>query len=99
MFLETRTNPLSSQPAPSGDWPISANRWNAVRRTLHLTPRELQIVQELFAGLSEERIARDLNISPFTVHTHLGRLYRKLEVDSARRLLLRVFRELLTPGS
>lgn len=99
MILETRTNPLPFQPSSTGACPISEDRWNAVGRSLRLTPRELQIVRELFAGLSEERIARDLNISPFTVHTHLGRLYRKLEVDSARRLLLRVFREILTLGS
>jgi len=70
-------------------------RWEAVRHSLDLTDRELQIVQALFEGQREDAIAQVLGISHYTVHTHLGRIYRKLQVDSCTSLLLRVFRECL----
>ena len=77
--------------------PVTADQWQRIASALVLTPRELEIVSALFLGLDEKQIAVRLAISRFTVHTHLGRLYRKLGVDSARGVLLRVFRELLPP--
>jgi DNA-binding NarL/FixJ family response regulator len=80
----------------NGTCPMDPARWSAVKVALRLTDRELEIVQALFDGQKEEDIARTLSISRYTVHTHLGRLYRKLQVDCCTGLLLRVFRECLT---
>jgi DNA-binding CsgD family transcriptional regulator len=46
--------------------------------TLGISPRELVVLQELAAGLSNKEIARRLEVSPNTVKTHLARLYEKL---------------------
>ena len=47
-----------------------------------LTPREIDILQLLVDGLSFKRIAESLFISPFTVHSHIKRIYEKLHVHS-----------------
>lgn len=73
--------------------PLDSDTLNAIGRTLNLTGRELQIIQGLFDGKREQTIAGELGISRCTVHTHLGRVYKKLEVDCCTGLLLRVFRE------
>jgi DNA-binding NarL/FixJ family response regulator len=45
-----------------------------------LTPRELQVLELLSEGLTMRQIATRLSISPRTVETHVGKLYRKLGV-------------------
>jgi DNA-binding CsgD family transcriptional regulator len=52
----------------------------AAIRSLGLTPRECQILEELASGQSNKELARALHISPNTVKTHIARLYAKLEV-------------------
>jgi len=45
-----------------------------------LTPREHEILVLLSRGLTMQQIATRLGISPRTVETHVGKLYRKLDV-------------------
>jgi DNA-binding NarL/FixJ family response regulator len=47
---------------------------------LSLTDRELEILQEVAAGLSNGEVARRLWITQQTVKFHLGNIYRKLDV-------------------
>ena len=47
-----------------------------------LTRRERQVLALLADGLTTRQMARRLEISPRTVETHVGKLYRKLEVHS-----------------
>ncbi|MBI3835454.1 MAG: helix-turn-helix transcriptional regulator [Planctomycetes bacterium] len=70
---------------------IPPDRWEKIAHSLKFSNRELQIVQQLFAGGSEADTGRALGISSHTVHTHLGRLYRKLNVHGCSGLFLRVF--------
>jgi DNA-binding CsgD family transcriptional regulator len=49
---------------------------------LGITPRELEILEAMAAGLSTREIAEKLFVSENTVKTHTGRLFEKL---SARR--------------
>jgi DNA-binding CsgD family transcriptional regulator len=49
---------------------------------LGITPRELEILEAMAAGLSNREIAERLFVSENTVKTHAGRLFDKL---SARR--------------
>ena len=72
---------------------FSGDDWGRIAEQLHLSARELQIVQHIFDDEKESLIARHLGMSPHTVHTHIGRLYRKLEASSRCGLMLRVFRE------
>jgi DNA-binding CsgD family transcriptional regulator len=70
---------------------LTEEEWNRLAELLQLTPRERDIVRRLLLGESEARAGLSLGISNHTVHTHLGRIYRKLEVRSAAGLILRVF--------
>jgi len=46
--------------------------------SLGISPRELQVLEQLAAGLSNKEIADKLHVSPHTVKTHVARLYEKL---------------------
>ena len=45
---------------------------------LGISPRELEVLQALAAGLANKQIARQLGVSPKTVKTHVARLFDKL---------------------
>jgi ATP/maltotriose-dependent transcriptional regulator MalT len=64
--------------------PVSASfqRNEARRQQLGITPRELEILEAIAAGLSNREIAGKLFVSENTVKTHASRLFDKL---SARR--------------
>ena len=47
-----------------------------------LTARERDILVMISRGLSNKRIARDLNISPETVKSHVKRIFLKLAVST-----------------
>ena len=56
-------------------------RNDAVLKSLGVTDRELGVLERLAAGRSNKEIARDLDISPNTVKTHIANLFHKLEVE------------------
>jgi DNA-binding NarL/FixJ family response regulator len=67
----------------------------AALKSLGISDREYDVLQALAKGVSNKEIARDLDVSPNTVKTHLARLFEKLEVtrraqavDKARQLSL-----------
>lgn len=43
-----------------------------------LSPREVQVMRCVINGLPNHEIAAELGISPYTVKTHLMRVFRKL---------------------
>lgn len=47
-----------------------------------LTPRESEVLQLIAKGLSYQRIADTLSMSPNTVTSHIKQIYRKLAVNS-----------------
>lgn len=53
-----------------------------------LTGRERAVLVLLERGLTAEAIARELGISPRTVHKHLEHLYRKLGVSDRLRAVM-----------
>ena len=62
------------QPAPGGPFIVDANR----QAELAITPRELEILGLIAAGLSNREIADHLFVSENTVKTHSSRLFDKL---------------------
>lgn len=56
-------------------------------RRLNLTFREVEIIQLIKAGFTNEQIADDLHISAFTVKTHRKNIYFKLEVSNVVELI------------
>jgi NarL family two-component system response regulator LiaR len=48
-------------------------------RTQVLTPRELDVLQGIATGLSNQEIAESLSISPYTVRTHVRNILGKLK--------------------
>ena len=64
--------------APSGG---CFERNTAALHALKITPRELDVLEALAAGLSNKEIARRLGVSPNTVKTQVASLYAKLEVS------------------
>ena len=54
---------------------------------LVLTPRELEVLEHLAAGLSRREIAEKLFVSENTIKTQVSSLYRKLEATTRAELL------------
>jgi len=46
--------------------------------SLGISPRELEVLEQLAAGLSNKEIADKLHVSPHTVKTHVAKLFEKL---------------------
>jgi DNA-binding CsgD family transcriptional regulator len=57
--------------------------------SLGISAREHEVLRLLAAGRSNKEIARQLNVSPNTVKTHVGRLYQKLEAVRRTDAVLR----------
>lgn len=58
-----------------------------------LTGREQEVLEELVAGKTKKRIAKDLFLSPNTVDTHLRSIYAKLHVNTQTAAVAKAFRE------
>lgn len=69
---------------------FGAEAWRGLAERLGLSGRELDIVRAIFDGNKEAAIARNLEMSPHTVHEHLRRLHRKLGVRDRVEVVLTV---------
>ena len=56
---------------------------------LGMSPREVEVLDQLAAGHANKVIARRLGISPNTVKTHIARLFEKLGVQSRTQAIAR----------
>lgn len=76
--IQTGGRRPSSRPRPSrlaqGDYAAMAAR--------HLTSRERQVLALLAEGAGKDQIARQLDIKPNTVRTHIQNVFTKLQVHS-----------------
>ena len=52
-----------------------------------LSRRQRDVLHQLLRGMSEKEVARELGVSPHTVHTHVKRLYTEFNVTSRGELL------------
>lgn len=60
---------------------------------ISLSPREQEIARLVAKGLPNKAIAAVLDISPWTVATHLRRVFAKLGVSSRAEMVARVLKE------
>jgi DNA-binding NarL/FixJ family response regulator len=51
---------------------------------IHLTNRERQVLTCMVKGMSYKMVAGELNIAYHTVHDHVKKIYRKLQINSAQ---------------
>ncbi len=75
---------------------IPSKNWKLIANSLRLSRREFQVSKAIVAGFSDAEIAVQLGISPNTVHAHLDRLYRKLNVHSRCQLVSAIFAAYVT---
>jgi DNA-binding CsgD family transcriptional regulator/tetratricopeptide (TPR) repeat protein len=66
----------------------SGGRRRRVSPDGRLTPQELRIARLVKAGNSRREIAQRLTVSEATVRTHLQHIYTKLDIHSARELMI-----------
>lgn len=76
-------------------------RTNAPRRDLAaLTPRELEVLEQLGRGLSNAELAACFQLSEATVKTHVARILAKLQLrDRAQAVVVAYESGLVRPGS
>lgn len=66
---------------------LEALRHSPSRELPELSPRQREVLSSIAAGLTNQRIAERLGISPHTVKTHVERLYERLGVASRADLV------------
>jgi DNA-binding CsgD family transcriptional regulator len=77
-------------PVEAGRVLVTDEAWRRIGSFFALSWRELDIVRQVLADHKEGAIARELGISTHTVHTYVGRAYRKMHVTNRLQLVLRV---------
>lgn len=86
--------------------PLVAQRlWSRTQRShaggnLELSDRELEVLYELVGGRRNTEIASNLYVSVKTVKSHLGSIFRKLEVTNRTEAVSKAIREgLVSPSA
>ncbi|MHC4636315.1 MAG: response regulator transcription factor [Planctomycetota bacterium] len=72
---------------------FSETEWLELINELSLSPRQAEVIQCLFQGLSDKQIAEELQISVATLRTYLSRLFLKFDVQDRVELVLYVFND------
>jgi DNA-binding NarL/FixJ family response regulator len=62
-----------------------------IRNSSKLSKRELEIVNLIAKGSSSKKIAENINLSFYTVNTHLRNIYHKLNVNSRHMLVAKAY--------
>lgn len=65
--------------------------WLQLKADLALSPRQAEVVEQLFLGHSDKQIAHALRMSVPTVRTHLCRLFSRFGVEDRCELVVHVF--------
>ncbi len=59
----------------------------------NLTPRERQVLEGLYSGMTEKQVSDRLGVSPHTVHRFVKQLYMKFAVHSRAQLLAQALKQ------
>lgn len=65
----------------------------AARVSIRLTPRELQVLEQLASGRTQKEIGRELAISSKTVGTHVEHILEKLQVRNRAQAIAVAYRD------
>ena len=90
-----RTFALKPTTRAPGSSLLSECAWVEEAGSLSLTKCETKIVAATFDNQTERAIAAAMELSPHTIHTHMNRVFKKLNVTTRTELALRVIGELL----
>ena len=63
---------------------------NGLRENYHLTDREMEIVLQVYQGLSNAEIAKKLYVSEITIKKHIQSIFQKMRVKSRTALIHRI---------
>ena len=80
---------LSADPVTTTSPPAATTAMPAAVVDLGLPPRMSQVLIGLLAGAAEKQIARELALSPHTIHAYVKQIYKRLAVSSRGELLAR----------
>lgn len=69
---------------------FSSAQWTAIRAHFALTPRQMQICKFIGQGQADKNIAAALGITLDTVRMHLREIFRKLDVKSRVKLVVKL---------
>jgi DNA-binding CsgD family transcriptional regulator len=67
---------------------VGSGAW--FQQTFKVTRREGEVCELLLKGLSDKQISKALNISYWTVRSHVGRVLDKLGIESRSAVAARV---------
>lgn len=70
---------------------FSGGEWTRLKEDLALSPRQAEVVEQLFLGHSDKQIAHELHVSVPTVRTHLCRLFTRFGVEDRCELVVQIF--------
>lgn len=70
---------------------LSREEWGEIVRELELTTRQAAIVELVIQAKKDKQIASILGISPWTIRSHLTRVFVRLHVEDRVELVVRVF--------
>jgi DNA-binding CsgD family transcriptional regulator len=69
--------------------------WEKLAQRFRLSRREIEVIRGVMIDQKESAIARQIGISPHTVHTYLEHTYVKLGVRSRATLVARIMYEFM----
>lgn len=74
-----------SSKSPNGSQ--NDNLIDLLQKRIHLTPREVQVLQLILNQYLTNEIAQELNTSPFTIKTHRRNIFKKLGIRNLAGLI------------
>jgi DNA-binding CsgD family transcriptional regulator len=77
---------------------FKSNQWECLRKTWHLTPREVEVAKMVCEGLDNEQIGKKLRIKYNTVRAHLGNIFRKVGLRGKAGIVLKFIKTLQIAG-
>lgn len=78
--------------APSDRLPLRPETWNAIAKTLRLSPQQKRIVELILTNRCDKEIAAAMRLRPSTIRTYLGRIFTRVGVGDRLGLVLLLFR-------
>ncbi len=83
----------------SEQWLQHSQRKKVHERLATLTPRELDVLKLVIAGMLNKQIASQLGTTEGTIKVHRGRVMEKMEVTSVAELVILAQRAGIAPGA